>query len=247
MCTVTYIPYNNRVLFSSNRDEDPGRPAALPPQEYLNHNKIYYPKDPSGGGTWIGLNDAGTFVVLLNGGLVKHQKKDWYRHSRGLVVTRILESPHPLEYWKDCNLDHIEPFTLIIFFNKKLYQLLWTGIEKCLFEPDVTKPHIWSSSTLYSVEVKKHRTEIFNRFINSNKDFHPSSLLNFLLTATKEDSQNGFVINRNELVKTASISIIEIGDEAAVYDYYDLNKRENNSIEISFIKNPALSNSSIFP
>ena len=245
MCTVTYIPINGKVIFSSNRDEDPNRQMAIVPKDYeVNNRKIYYPKDPSGGGTWIGLNDKGTFAVLLNGGLVNHQKQQHYRHSRGLIVTKMLGDSCPLNYWRNCDLEGIEPFTLIIYLDNKLYQLLWTGIEKCCFETDPAKAHIWSSSTLYDLEAKKQRTELFNHFIQNEIKINRSSLFKFLTCSNKNDLQNGFIINRNELVKTCSISIIEMNNTSALFDYHDLITGTSNSISLNLLnipwgKNPA--------
>ena len=50
-----------------NRDERRDRRAATPPAVHrLQHRTAIYPVDPVGGGTWIGVNDAGLAAALLN-------------------------------------------------------------------------------------------------------------------------------------------------------------------------------------
>ena len=86
MCTVTYIPLKNRVLFSSSRDEDPARKTAALPDFYKGKNNTsLYPADGAAGGTWVGLNGNGDLLIILNGAFVNHIKQPQYRLSRGLI------------------------------------------------------------------------------------------------------------------------------------------------------------------
>jgi transport and Golgi organization protein 2 len=72
-----------------NRDERHDRPPAYAPQPYcVGRRRAVFPVDPAGGGSWVGVNDAGLAVALLNrpGAATASQPI-----SRGLVVTRLLE------------------------------------------------------------------------------------------------------------------------------------------------------------
>jgi hypothetical protein len=235
MCTVTYIPLKDSILFSSNRDEDPGRKTDTPRLHILDNTTLLYPKDGEAGGSWIGLNESGVLVILLNGGFAKHERRPAYRHSRGIIVISMLASEDPVKYWNTCNFDNIEPFSLVVYANKKLHHFVWTGIEKHSVEPDTTIPHIWSSSTLYDISAKNYRLNKFNEFIVSGKIVNKESVLNFLYNADREDILNGFVMNRHEHVKTCSISLIEMHPQKALFEYHDLLKGTGHREEINFI------------
>jgi hypothetical protein len=67
MCTVSVVPHVGGIRLLCNRDERRTRPAALPPAIHLvRGTTALFPVDPEGGGTWIGVNDAGLAVTLLN-------------------------------------------------------------------------------------------------------------------------------------------------------------------------------------
>ena len=94
MCTVTYIPLKDHVLFSSNRDENPRRKPALAPKAVQGKNhELLYPSDGAAGGSWIGINNSGNLIIVLNGGFIDHIRLPKYRKSRGLIMTELLDSP----------------------------------------------------------------------------------------------------------------------------------------------------------
>jgi len=77
MCTVTLVPTPGGpsaadpgfrpYRLASNRDERRNRPAARPPgRRVLGGRHVLMPVDPSSGGTWFGVNDAGLAATLLN-------------------------------------------------------------------------------------------------------------------------------------------------------------------------------------
>lgn len=89
MCTVSIVPCDDAVRMMCNRDERHDRPPARAPQQYrVGRRKAVFPVDPAGGGSWIGVNDAGLAVTLLNRPGAATASPPM---SRGLVVTRLLE------------------------------------------------------------------------------------------------------------------------------------------------------------
>src|SRR3954452_11244435 len=131
MCTVTYIPSGGKKFITSNRDEKTFRKKALPPQLYLHDAmRLIYPEDGDAGGSWIALNENSNVAVLLNGGFEKHISKPPYRKSRGLVFLDIIKHASPVNYFLDFNLSEIEPFTVIILEQNKLFECRWTGDNK---------------------------------------------------------------------------------------------------------------------
>jgi len=235
MCTVVYIPDNKKVLFASLRDESPVRARAIVPEIYT-EGDIYFlsPKDPMAGGTWIGANNSGNTIILLNGGFENHARREMYRKSRGIIVSELLATKLPVEEWKHIDMEDIEPFTLIMCSNTVLFQLVWDGIKKHEIIQDKTIPHIWSSSTLYNAAIKKYREELFKQWIAEEPFVSKLSVLNFFKTFT--NAQNGFIMNRDEKIKTLSYTSIEISDNNTTMSYYDLLANTYHNKSIPFIK-----------
>ena len=212
MCTVSFVNVNDTIIITSNRDEKIIRPSAIPPGDYtINGKNVIFPKDPKAGGTWFVVDANGTVLVLLNGADEKHKVELSYRKSRGLIVLDIMSSFSPKDFWQEINLENIEPFTLVLFQNKALFQLRWNGIQKETTPLDINKNHVWSSSTLYSREIREKRSNWFYTFLETNPEISEKEMLHFHRYTEDKNQENGLVINRNDEMKTLSItqSVIE--------------------------------------
>lgn len=233
MCTVSFVRSDGKVFITSNRDEKVNRPA-LEPRRYLVGNKILvFPKDPKAGGTWFVATEEGTVLVLLNGAAEKHQVKDSYKRSRGLIALDIAKTENPLTAWKSISLEDVEPFTLVLYFNNDLYQLRWDGFEKEFIKLNSFENYIWSSSTLYSKEIREMRQEWFSKYMLDVPNCSADDILQFHQHTQDQNQENGFVINRNELLKTLSISQTEIDQNKVEVNYHDL--IEKRSFKSTFI------------
>ena len=234
MCTVSFVCANDKVIITSNRDEKVIRPSAIKPKNYFINNKnIIFPKDPKAGGTWFAVDDSGTILVLLNGANEKHKVTLPYRKSRGLIVLDMISSLSPKDFWQDINLDNIEPFTLVLFQDNELFQLRWNGIDKESIALDTTKNHVWSSVTLYPKEIRENRADWFHSFLEANAILSEKEMLHFHRHTEKDNPENGLVINRNDELKTLSItqSVTEMNKVAILH--YDL--IANKDFETTFI------------
>ncbi|WP_395056514.1 NRDE family protein [Flavobacterium sp.] len=212
MCTVSFVNVNDTIIITSNRDEKIIRPSAIPPGDYtINGKNVIFPKDPKAGGTWFVVDANGTVLVLLNGADEKHKVELSYRKSRGLIVLDIISSFSPKDFWQEINLENIEPFTLVLFQNNALFQLRWNGIQKETTPLDINKNHVWSSSTLYSREIREKRSNWFYTFLETNPEISEKEMLHFHRYTEDKNQENGLVINRNDEMKTLSItqSVIE--------------------------------------
>ena len=236
MCTVSFVASNGKTIITSNRDEKVIRPNAIEPKNYLVNNKnIIFPKDAKAGGTWFAASESGTILVLLNGAKEKHQVQLPYRKSRGLIVLDIISSFSPKDIWNEIDLDNIEPFTLVLFQNSLLFQLRWNGSQKDTVLLDTNKKHIWSSSTLYPADVQEKRSNWFYRFIDQNTKMSESKIYNFHNNTEKENIENGLVINRNNLLKTVSITQAVLESKKVTIHYYDLISNQDCSTSFSTI------------
>jgi hypothetical protein len=122
MCTVTLVARRNGYLLGMNRDEKLARAAGVPPRlTQFKGRRILAPSEP-GGGTWIGANDAGATLALIN----------WYSIaarvtgqavSRGEVVKLALPSDSPALVHAAItgfSLTRVNPFRLIgVFLTQK--------------------------------------------------------------------------------------------------------------------------------
>ena len=222
MCTVTYIPTPEGCIITSNRDEKITRERALSPQEYLiDGKKIIFPKDPKAGGTWVAHSET-KIIVLLNGAREKHIPKPHYRKSRGLIVLDLMTAKKTIDYWGKIDLSDIEPFTIVLIENNKLRQLQWNEVEKSTTEFDEKQFHIWSSSTLYSKEIREQRKEWFQDFIKSKNAPTPEEILHFHQFTESENKEFGLQINRNDVLKTISITQCKVKNDIIQMKYLDL-------------------------
>ncbi|MFH6991688.1 NRDE family protein [Flavobacterium sp. FlaQc-48] len=235
MCTVSFVNNNGVVMITSNRDEKVIRPGAIVPRNYKHKGKnMMYPKDSKAGGTWFVMDEKGTVLVLLNGGITKHNVILPYRKSRGLIVLDIISDDSPKDFCKQIDLDNIEPFTLVLYQQKQLYELIWDGSVKRMTQLDETLNHIWSSVTLYTQEIRKERSDWFFDFLKDKNEISPVEMLDFHRNTRSEDTQNGLIINRENTMKTLSVTQSVTEQNRGVMKYYDLVRTEDFSA--SFIR-----------
>lgn len=222
MCTVTYIPTPQGCIITSNRDEKIARERASVPKKYLiNGSNIIFPKDSKAGGTWIAHTED-KIIVLLNGAQEQHISKPNYRKSRGLIVLDLIAAKNTLAYWEHIDLTTIEPFTIVLCETNRLMQLQWNELTKNTTEFDAKQSHIWSSSTLYSKEIRTQRQEWFRDFIKSKNYPTPKETLDFHEFTASDNKEFGLQINRNNLLKTVSITQCVVNQGEIKMEYIDL-------------------------
>ncbi len=215
MCTVTYLPVNQReFILTSNRDEDVTRETALPIQEYkINNRTILFPKDQKANGTWIAYDVKGYTLCLLNGAYLPHVSTGNYVKSRGLMLLDFYLYNEPEEFVAHYNFKGIEPFTLIMSYScsdtekVKLYELKWNEQEAKLIKYDSSLPQIWSSVTLYSPEIVSARKNWFSNWLEKHSTYTKDDILFFHHFGGTGVIENDLVINRGTK-KTVSICSI---------------------------------------
>lgn len=164
MCTVTLIARRNGYALGMNRDEKLTRSKALPPALHrLQNRTALYPSEP-GGGTWIGVNDAGVTFALIN----------WYSVadrvtrkviSRGQIVTSTLTASNP-ERTNDiltpALVKRVNPFRLIAIFPKSQKVVEWRWNLKELENVNhAWATNIWISSGFDEPGAQQTRSKVF--------------------------------------------------------------------------------------
>jgi len=230
MCTVTFIPFKETVFITSNRDESPGRRAnGLFSFHAPEKNIVHYPLDQESGGSWIGLSDSGKVACLLNGAFESYIPTPPYRQSRGQVVVDAIGEPDTNLFFENYNLDGIAPFTLLLFEKDKFDQLIWDGIEKHRSVLSTTFPQIWSSITLYTPEVQSKKKSLFEKWLTEHDELNRESIIGFHQMANG-DPDNDFIINRNDIVKTLSITSIVLRRASGSIMHMELDKSTREEI-----------------
>lgn len=211
MCTLSYLPTTTGCIFTSSRDEAPGRAAKnISHFETASGIKVLYPKDPQAGGSWIACNSNGRIACLINGANKKHERASYYAKSRGLVLLDAMRAVNFENFSKDYDLKFIEAFTLIVSESDKLYELQWNEKQKELKEHDANKAVLWASHMLYKSEVIEKRKQWFSAWLNDHPIYKANDIVNFHQFGGHKDLQNGLRIDRAGIVKTVSITSIEL-------------------------------------
>jgi uncharacterized protein with NRDE domain len=211
MCTVTYLPLgNNNFILTSNRDETPLR-KTIPLETYKENSvELTYPKDALAGGTWIGASTKNRLVCLLNGGFKNHTRNRYYKISRGVIVKKILSTDNGVAYINNFDFTDIEPFTLILIdyhLQLEAYELVWDGIKKH-FKKLAEEPKIWSSSSLYTEEMKVLRKEWFSDWLAENDAFQQEKIVDFHQNENLGNTEISLKMKR-AFVETVSITSVK--------------------------------------
>lgn len=232
MCTVTFLPLSNtEFILTSNRDEQRQR-ETLPTKIYIEDGiEMLFPKDKIAGGTWIGVSSKKRLVCVLNGGFKKHKRKASYSKSRGLIAKEILKENAIQPYIEKLDLFGVEPFTMIIVdWNNNelnLIELVWDENQKHITKHK-NEPKIWSSSTLYTDEIKKLRDKWFQEWIAEN-DFTSSGILKF--HHSENDDKEQSILMKRAFVETVSITSVKRLENKIEMVYEDLVHSEKTWIE----------------
>jgi len=240
MCTISFIPADNRVFITHSRDENKRRSRAIPPKEYtINGTRLLFPRDGDAGGSWIACNRNGAAAVLLNGAFTKHVYQPPYKKSRGLAFLDIATAADLLTGYRTTDLEGIEPFTVILWNNNALYECRWDGVQKHISMPDPRLPHTWSSVTLYDESVIAIRKKWFCEWLQRSAGPSMEAVIAFHLSAGDGDPKNDLLMNRGE-VFTVSITAMEITKGYTAMNYLDLKDNTRTLQYCNFTQAPAL-------
>jgi hypothetical protein len=224
MCTVTFIPTQNGFLLTSNRDERLARPS-LPPMKYMVFDQVvFFPKELQSQGTWIATSENLFTLCLLNGAFQGHTPNPPYRKSRGLVLLDFFQFNHVDRFAYEYDFEGIEPFTLILVdcnATRTLHSLVWDGVEIHLKEHNPELSHIWSSSTLYDLEMRSKREVWFEKFLADNPVVSLNEALYFHHFGGDGGNIDSLVMQR-QAVQTISITAVEADELGKRIVYEDL-------------------------
>ena len=206
---------------TSNRDESAKRSSQNISKQSKNGIDLFFPRDKTAGGTWIAVANTNRVVCLLNGAFAKHQHQPPYRKSRGIMVLEFFDYHNADSFFKEYDFKGMEPFTMIILENEQLFEFRWDEKDLHILELDRSSPHIWSSSTLYTDEIKKKRKKWFADW-QLHHEFELEQIFNFHKNAGEGNPDYDLVMNRKNIVQTVSITNIIKNAHSIELQYHDL-------------------------
>ncbi len=220
---LTYIPLENgRYILTQNRDESIMRPVATPPiKKRLGDLDVVYPVDPQGRGTWIGVSSEGRAAAILNGGSKKHQHKPPYRHSRGLIIPDFLRSPDFEKFYNGYDFSGLEPFTMLIFENGRIFEIIKEEKTLGYKELPATKPLFRLSYPLYPADSIDERSLAFYRWYYQQKDISPAQVFDYHYRDRYEMKHIPKYDTGRHILRTVSITQVQKGQNRFKMDYYD--------------------------
>lgn len=223
MCTVSVVPDGCGFRLMSNRDERRDRAAALQPQiEQLGGHAAILPIDPVGGGSWIGVNDAGLVAAVLN----RHSLKPAAGSkvvSRGTLVSHAL-SCGSLDAARERVLAFdagtYQPFRLVLVQDSRI--ALVAGDGRALVHADATceRPYLFTASGLGDAFVDSPRRRLFECLMGrrdgwreAQRAFHHHQWL---------DKRDVSVLMEREDAATVSRTIVEVTARGVALEYESL-------------------------
>ncbi|NRB65155.1 MAG: NRDE family protein [Saprospiraceae bacterium] len=228
MCTVTFVPLGqDDYVLTSNRDETPRRS----PEKINRQNNLLFPMDTLSGGTWISVSDDNRMVCLLNGAFLKQQQQPPYRISRGVMVLDFFSFKSAADFSEQFDFTNIKPFTMVIFEKAQLFEYRWDGKKKYFRVLDRSKCHIWASATLYDTRAQAKRKTWFEDWKKKHK-YTPENILAFHTNGGDGDPQNDMVMNRNDVIRTVSITQVIKQKHAIEMRYFDLLRSKHDMAQM---------------
>ena len=177
MCTVSVVPTRDGFRLACNRDERRSRPAALGPRvHWSGARRALWPVDPLSGGTWIGVNDAGLAMVLLN----RHPRNIpvWTpTHSRGVLIPRLIGAAHLETLVERARAElgsadggaQFEPFTLVMIQQHDVATIDYCAGAMAIARHRLGRPLLFTSSSLGDDMVDRPRRRLFGALVGSSR------------------------------------------------------------------------------
>lgn len=229
MCTVTYLPVGESTIVTANRDEAPSRNSdGLSAHINLMGEEFLIAREPLHGGTNLAIGKLFT-TILLNGAFRPHERKKRYRKSRGIIVLeslnlssfRAIEKPY---------LEGVEPFTLLRF-GKVIEEVRWDESEVYFQEYPIAKPLILASAKLYSAQVLEKRANWYHEFLRSAPR-NRQTVWDFHILGGDGDPENDMVMNRNDQVRTVSVTQIVTSPTINEAKHLDLIRGKTEEVKL---------------
>jgi hypothetical protein len=223
MCTVSWLHREDAGGYElfCNRDERHTRLAALPPRvRELRGVRFIAPTDGDGGGTWVGVNEFGLTLCLLN----RYQEVAPFqpspRTSRGLLLLELMDAASPeaaLGRLPDLRLARFQPFTLVaVAARGPALRAIWDG-RACTTARDAAPP--LTSSSFETPRVIAAREDYFKHLAVASGGTDPLLLRKFHASHFPAAGAYSACLHRAD-ARTVSFSHITVAAEEVKFSYH---------------------------
>ncbi len=217
MCTLAWIqgPEGYELFF--NRDESRRRSVATGPRPARQGAVDYLaPTDGDAGGTWLGVNEHGVSVALLNGYLAARRPLESYS-SRGGLVRSLLDVASAGEATGRLGALDLTPFQgfRIAFFGVgESRSFVWDGER--LAEVELTAPVV--SSSFDAVSALRERTKVLRELEPPAAGASAERMRSFLRSHLPERGPDSVCMHRAD-ARTVSASHIVVTEREVSFHY----------------------------
>ena len=207
------------VWLVSSRDELHERMPSHPPRvHHLDKRQAIFPVDPEGGGTWVGVNDLGTAVSLLNH-YPEYIPEPTTKQSRGDLVVRLLAADDVSEALTSLADEDLTAYgsckLVTVNAAAMLMTLTWDGQSAKLEQHDL--PQVWASSSTHNRAANDHRRTLLQR----QKPYTFERLRLFHSDQSHTDGALNVLMHSPE-ARTVSITAVHIAPERVTLHYLPL-------------------------
>lgn len=167
------------LIVAANRDEYLTRPS-LDPQILVESPLVFGGKDQVAGGTWLGVNEHGMLVGVVNRRSAKEAEHTTVR-SRGLLCLDVLKAKNPAQacmLLKRQNGSDYQPFNLLFATTEEAYVAYngAAGIQHMKLEKGV---RVLSNASVYDSSSEK-LNQAYDLFSDAAKQVHKDVDVSFL-------------------------------------------------------------------
>ena len=224
MCTVAVVAGpGGGYIVAQNRDERRTRSRGLPPGEGI--FPLLCPRDPDGGGTWIGVNRAGISLCMLNAPDPPPEHLPASPVSRGTIPMMLAGATDRWELYRlvdGIDTSRYRPFHLVTVVPgeavPEIYEFRWNGIVWSHVR--IYPPALFVSSSLHPIPADRARGAAWGRFIDENMEPDREALAAFMENHEPEKSSLSTCMHREDAA-TVSRTVIEVDQEKIVMAYTD--------------------------
>ena len=229
MCILSVVKSNDRLIITSNRDEQRSRKNSQTPDVIeIGNRQAILARDAQALGTWLLTDNSGRTAILLNGAFECHTPTPPYRESRGIILLNLFQEENFKTAFLFYNLENIEPFQVVLISKDISYHCLWDGVQKHIFQIDLSKPQVFFSPTLYSLEQQEVKRKFFLSVFEEENLNTPAELFAFHSSTNEENSEFNFFMNR-EFQTTKSVTQIGTQQTQTTYmqwQMWDMQRHE---------------------
>jgi len=224
MCTVTWLHSDAGYHLFFNRDEQISRLPALPPTIHeVSGVRCIYPVDSQAGGTWLGVNEHGITIGILNHyAAATLPTATEPRTSRGLLVTSLLDARYASDVdqrLSGSGLKPYAPFILIVISPRRnLKTHTWDG-SRLTFRHPVVPPFL-TTSGFDSDRVAAVRARSYESWTKRYPTLDASSLQALHASRLPEPGSDAICMQRDD-AKTLSLSRVTVQADRASFFYAD--------------------------